>query len=195
MTFQSSWADYDDDGDPDLYVCNDFGPDRLYRNDGDRGLHRRDCASGLTLGFGMGVSWGDYDNDQQLDLYVSNMYSKAGAAYYGANRGILTDGFVPWRGQLSLSGGPERDFKEGRQIPMSIRRRAGWSWGGQFVDVNNDGNLSTFMWPVAITRLHRRLPMTSICERISGGRSSARIRSWQSDIVASMCGRRIRTVR
>ncbi len=30
------WADYDDDGDPDLYVANDSGRNNLYRNDGGR---------------------------------------------------------------------------------------------------------------------------------------------------------------
>ena len=34
-TYQATWADYDDDGDSDVYLANDFGPDRLVRNDGN----------------------------------------------------------------------------------------------------------------------------------------------------------------
>ena len=33
-SFAASWVDYDNDGDPDLYVANDFGRNNLYRNDG-----------------------------------------------------------------------------------------------------------------------------------------------------------------
>ena len=35
-TFQSTWADYDGDGDPDLYAANDFAPNNMLRNDGGR---------------------------------------------------------------------------------------------------------------------------------------------------------------
>jgi hypothetical protein len=34
FSFAAVWEDYDDDGDPDLYVANDFGRNNLYRNDG-----------------------------------------------------------------------------------------------------------------------------------------------------------------
>ena len=37
-SLQATWADYDRDGDPDLYVANDWGPDNLLRNDGAAGF-------------------------------------------------------------------------------------------------------------------------------------------------------------
>ena len=37
-TFQATWADFDEDGDVDLYLCNDFSPDYLFRNDGKQGF-------------------------------------------------------------------------------------------------------------------------------------------------------------
>jgi hypothetical protein len=64
------FADYDNDGDQDLYVAND-GPDRLYRNDGTG--HFVDVAEQAGVAAttdDVSASWGDYDNDGYLDLYV-----------------------------------------------------------------------------------------------------------------------------
>ena len=36
MSYASVWEDYDDDGDPVLYVANDFGRNNLYRNEDDQ---------------------------------------------------------------------------------------------------------------------------------------------------------------
>ena len=78
-TYQTTWADYDGDGDQDAYIANDFAPNHFVRNDGDgRFVDITDETGTADLGFGMGASWGDYDEDGQQDLYVSNMFSKAG---------------------------------------------------------------------------------------------------------------------
>ncbi|MEZ5303583.1 MAG: VCBS repeat-containing protein [Verrucomicrobiales bacterium] len=79
-TLQATWADYDEDGDPDLYLANDWAGDNFFRNDGDAGFTELTLEAGFNgFGFAMGASWGDYDNDvYQQDLYVSNMFSKAG---------------------------------------------------------------------------------------------------------------------
>jgi enediyne biosynthesis protein E4 len=68
----ASFADYNNDGYPDLFVAND-GPDRLYRNDGTG--HFVDVApqAGVDDPWdSMSGSWVDYDNDGKLDLYVAN---------------------------------------------------------------------------------------------------------------------------
>ena len=68
--------DFDQDGDVDLYVANDFATDNLLRNDGNAGFTDITDAIGIDqLGFAMGVTWGDYDNDGRYDLYVSNMWA------------------------------------------------------------------------------------------------------------------------
>lgn len=78
----SVWGDYDGDGDPDLYVVNDFGRNTLYRNEGRDASGRVTftdvtVASGtLAYGAGMSASFGDYDNDGRLDLYVANIRSE-----------------------------------------------------------------------------------------------------------------------
>ena len=79
FSFAASWADYDKDGWPDLYVANDFGRNNLYRNNGNGTFTDVAARAGVEdLAAGMSASWGDYDGDGWLDLYVSNMWSSAG---------------------------------------------------------------------------------------------------------------------
>ena len=76
----SAWADYDNDGDQDLYMTNQGTANHLYRNDGDTnsdGLPDfTDVA--VTAGVddatavGLGAVFVDYDNDGDQDLYVTN---------------------------------------------------------------------------------------------------------------------------
>jgi hypothetical protein len=66
------FADYDNDGWPDLYVANN-GPDVLFHNDRGRGFTDVTKKAGLTDGGrGISASWADYDEDGYLDLYVTN---------------------------------------------------------------------------------------------------------------------------
>ncbi|MEM9023018.1 MAG: FG-GAP-like repeat-containing protein, partial [Bacteroidota bacterium] len=68
-----AWGDYDNDGDPDLFVANTNGENnQLFRN--DNGLFTA-LDSGVVVtdaGHSVGGTWGDYDNDGDLDLYVTN---------------------------------------------------------------------------------------------------------------------------
>ncbi len=75
----ASWEDYDNDGDPDLYVANNYGQNCLYRNDGGKFVNVAQAAGVVDYGSGMSVSWGDYDHDGWFDLYVGNTFSSAGS--------------------------------------------------------------------------------------------------------------------
>lgn len=148
-TLQSTWADYDLDGDPDLYVCNDFAPDQLFRN--DRGAAFVEVTGEIgherMRGFGMGASFGDFDNDLDLDLYVSNMFSKAGLRIL--DQVGSRDERFRWAAEGNLlfanQGGSRFEFVSGKGAPFEEVAKADWSWGGQFADFDNDGFLDLYV--------------------------------------------------
>lgn len=80
-----AWGDFDDDGDPDLYVSNLGEPNRLYRNDGDGSFRSIAAELGVEAPKRSFPTWfWDYDNDGALDLFVPNYISSASelAAHY-----------------------------------------------------------------------------------------------------------------
>jgi hypothetical protein len=142
-TTQGTWADYDGDGDPDLYLSNDYAINTMFRNDGPDGFVDVTEETGTAdIGFGMGVSWGDYDLDGRQDLYVTNMFSKAGQRITSQLKSLDPEFAKASRGN-SLFRNLGAEFKKvsGLAPPALLVEKAGWSWGGQFVDVNNDGYL------------------------------------------------------
>ena len=152
-SYQTSWNDYDTDGDLDLYICNDFAPDVFLRNDTERGSYKpvftdvtSDVIPTMDMGFGMGCTWGDYDNDGDLDLYVSNMYSKAGNRIVDQVKGADPRLKVAAHGNF-LFENQEGVFKQvaGDEEGEQHVARVGWSYGGQFADFDNDGNLDIYV--------------------------------------------------
>ncbi len=95
-TQTGAFADYDNDGDLDLYVGREFdrttpGPCELYRNDGEAGFTEVGSAAGVAnRQFAKGVVWGDFDNDRYPDLYVSNM-SATNRLYRNRGDGTFID--------------------------------------------------------------------------------------------------------
>ena len=78
-----AWADYDGDGDLDLFVANAFVEvNFLFRNDGAGTFARvPDGDHVTTSGEWIGPAWGDYDNDGDLDLFVSQDNHRNDALY------------------------------------------------------------------------------------------------------------------
>ncbi len=67
------WADYDNDGDLDLFVANRDGVNFLYRNNGSSTFEKVTSGEIVTdIADSNAGAWGDYDNDVWLDLYVAN---------------------------------------------------------------------------------------------------------------------------
>ena len=95
-TQTAAWADYDNDGDLDLYVGNEARPafsvpGQLFRNNGDGTF--TDVAVQAKVqnhDYAKGVAWGDYNGDRFPDLYVSN-YQGANRLYRNNRDGTFTD--------------------------------------------------------------------------------------------------------
>lgn len=91
------WADYDNDGDKDLFIGNSNARNKLYRNMGSGVFIDYTDIAGLSplAHATYAASWADYDNDGWLDLYVANrstqnmpMHNKL---YRNNGDGTLTD--------------------------------------------------------------------------------------------------------
>jgi FG-GAP-like repeat len=152
FSFAAVFEDYDNDGDQDVYVANDFGRKNLYRNDlirdGVRAArpHFVDIATEVgvdDLGAGMSVAWGDYDHDGLMDLYVANMFSSAGNRVASQQQFKAADSsqdrakFLRHaRGNSlfkNLGNGQFKDVSE--EAAVTLGR---WAWASLFLDINND---------------------------------------------------------
>lgn len=144
FTLAAAFEDYDNDGDQDLYVINDFGRKVLFRNDGGTFVDITDAAGVDDPGSGMSISWGDYNRDGRMDAYIANMFSSAG------NRIAFQPNFKPGasgevvgtlqrhaRGNTlyeNLGGDKFRDASVDADVTMGR-----WAWASKFMDLNNDG--------------------------------------------------------
>ncbi len=123
-------ADFDGDGDLDLFVANDETPNVLFRNDGGR-LADIGLSAGVAyngdgeLEASMGVDAGDCDGDGDLDLYVTNFYGETNTLYLNAGGGVFIDA-TSERGLAAPSVGY-------------------LGWGTRFFDFDFDGDLDLFV--------------------------------------------------
>jgi hypothetical protein len=132
-TLASATADVDRDGDPDLFVANDYGINELYLNEGGRRFREIGRAAGVarTPKSGMNASFGDVFNRGEWILYVSNI-SEPGVLIHG------NDLWVP-----SRAAGADPSY---RNLAGALGvELAGFAFGAQFGDLNNDGQLDLFV--------------------------------------------------
>ena len=144
FSFAAAWEDYDNDGDLDLYVANDYGRNNLYQNQSGRFRDVAAQAGVEDISAGMSVSWADIDNDGWMDLYVSNMFSSAGnrVAYQrqfqpSADDATRAEFRRHARGNSlfrNVGDGTFRDVSETSRVTMGR-----WAWASSLPDLNQDG--------------------------------------------------------
>lgn len=150
FSFAASFEDFDNDGDQDLYVANDFGRNNLYRNDGGK-FHDVAAEAGVEdIAAGMGVSWADFDGDGLMDLYVSNMFSSAGerVTYQRNFRADLDETTRSLFQRHARGNSLFKNLGDGtfRDVSLESGTTMGrWAWGSKFVDFDNDGRPDIFV--------------------------------------------------
>jgi hypothetical protein len=125
------WADFDDDGWPDLYVANDVSDNVLYWN--QRGAPFRNVSLAARVADyrgAMGLAVGDWDGDADLDMFVTHWIAQENALY--SNRPAGTP--------LPFVFMDEADRYGLGQVALEFV-----GWGTSFVDYDNDGRLDLFV--------------------------------------------------
>src|SRR2546426_459878 len=123
-----TWMNSNGDGWPDLYLANDYGPEELFLNHEGKRFELARAGLEDDSKSGMAVAVGDVYNRGEHDVFVTNI-SEKGFLFQGNN---LRLNFLKQLGH----------FKE---VATGVVADAGWAWGAQFGDLNNDGLLDLFV--------------------------------------------------
>jgi hypothetical protein len=123
-TLAAAAADFNDDGWPDLYLANDYGPEELFLNREGKRFELGRAGLEDDSKSGMAVALGDVYNRGRHDVFVTNI-SEKGFLFQGNN---LRVNFLRELGRFD-------------EVASGVVADAGWAWGAQFGDLNNDGLL------------------------------------------------------
>ncbi|MEK6246665.1 MAG: CRTAC1 family protein, partial [Planctomycetales bacterium] len=147
----ATWWDYDNDGDDDLYVANDFfGPDYLYRNNGN-GTFTNVIQHSVphTPWYSMGSNAADINNDGWMDYLATDM----AATTHLKQKTIMGDmRAMRWflespiprqymRNALYLNSGTGRFMEVAALAGLA---ESDWTWSANFGDLDNDGWVDVF---------------------------------------------------
>jgi len=124
-------ADYDQDGDTDIFVANDSMASFLFENDGQGRFTEVAIRAGLAFDlFGsvhgnMGIDCGDYDNDGLLDFYETSYQNQLATLYRNLGGGLYDD--------VTLTTGA------GQGTAPHV------TWGNGLIDFDNDGDRDLYV--------------------------------------------------
>ncbi len=134
----ANFVDINQDGHTDIFICNDYGYNRHWINDGNGNFPEAviwddpqamvsDSAAGNYSSI-----WTDFDNDNDLDLYISKCWGMANSAadYRRINQLFVNDG----NNNFVESAAEYPALRIGRQ-----------SWTADFQDIDNDGDLDALI--------------------------------------------------
>lgn len=127
-------ADFNGDGFPELYVANDYNVDEFYLNEGGKRFEEKGNAAGVGRipKSGMSASLGDINNDGNIGVYTTNITEK----------GILIQGNNYW---LPNSENMKDNPSFVNLAQISGIENAGWAYGAQLGDLNNDGYMDLYV--------------------------------------------------
>lgn len=145
----ASWADYDNDGWPDLYVFN-YGRNILYHNNGDGTFTDVTEKSGLASpGWTVAAPWFDWDGDGYPDVFVCHYLEYDKGAFQRTGAYYKADNFP---GPLGYPGLPDRLYRNNHDGTFTdVTKEAGlWEptgrgMGAVAVDIDGDGSIDIFV--------------------------------------------------
>ncbi len=183
-----AFADYDNDGDLDLYVTN-YGPNVLYRNDGDGTFSDVTDASGVDdARWSTGAAWSDYDLDGDLDLYVANYVrfkleeltgERGNVEQYGMAQAYNLNPYVfdPQDNTLFRNNG-DGTFSDAT-AEVGVSAHGGRSLGVVFADFDLDGDDDLYV-------ANDLSPNFLFCNNGDGTFTDVSNRAWVADFRGSM---------
>ncbi|MGB2865810.1 MAG: CRTAC1 family protein [Sedimentisphaerales bacterium] len=130
-------ADYDNDGDTDIYVGNDVAGNFIFENDGTGKFEEVGLFTGLAYDLSgtaqgtMGIDCGDYNNDCLLDFHVTSYQRDLATLYRNLGGGSFED-------VTRITGAGDGTLPH-------------VTWGNGLVDFDNDGDRDIF---IACGHLH-----------------------------------------
>ncbi len=133
-SLSASWADFNGDGWPDLYVANDVSDNAMFLNLGN-GRFRDISHSAWVADYrgAMGLGIGDWDNSGRFDIFITHWLAQENALYVDETPRMKVTAEAPLRFV------DQADMLGLGQIALGVI-----GWGTGFLDYDNDGRLDLY---------------------------------------------------